>query len=131
MSGTDIENAVLAAAGAIVRDFGSHETAAYFSGFAEDASFLFYTVAARLDSRAAYEALWAQWEKEFGFRVHGCQSTNQLVTVRGEIAIFTHDVETRVEMEGAHHTLLERESIVFERRHERWLAVHEHLSPKP
>jgi hypothetical protein len=28
-------------------------------------------------------------------------------------------------------TVLERETIVFERRGDRWLGVHEHLSPRP
>ena len=127
----DSENGVLAAVDAIVRDFGSHQTAAYFSGFAEDATFVFYTVAERLESRAAYEKLWAEWERDSGFKVEACESTNRQVQLLGEIAIFVHDVETRIEMDGAKHTVLERESIVFERRDGRWLAVHEHLSPKP
>ena len=75
---------VLAAAAAIVDDFGHHRTAEYFAGFAPDATFLFYTHTARLDSRADYEALWASWETNDGFRVHGCRSSAQHVQVIGD-----------------------------------------------
>lgn len=125
------EEGVLAAADAIVRAFGAHETRAYFDGFAPDATFIFYTTPERLESRAAYEALWTEWETDAGFRVHGCESTNRRVQVFGETGVFLHDVDTRVEMDGATSTVLERETIVFERRDGRWLAVHEHLSPRP
>jgi hypothetical protein len=122
---------VIAAADGIIDAFGRHDTAAYFDGFASEASFIFYTTADRLDSRAAYEALWANWEAEAGFRVHGCTSTNRRVQVYGDTGIFLHDVETRLEMDGDTTTVLERETIVFERRGDRWLGVHEHLSPRP
>jgi hypothetical protein len=122
---------VIAAADAIIDAFGRHDTAAYFDGFAADASFIFYTTADRLDSRAAYEALWASWESDAGFRVHGCRSANRHVQVYGDTGIFLHDVETRLEMDGITTTVFERETIVFERSGDRWLGVHEHLSPRP
>jgi ketosteroid isomerase-like protein len=125
------EDQVIAAADAIIAAFGSHRSATYFDGFAAEATFIFYTTPERLESRAAYENLWAQWETEDGFRVHSCLSTNRRVQVYGTVGIFSHDVETRLELGGELSTLFERETIVFAFRDGRWLAVHEHLSPKP
>ena len=123
--------AVLAAAAKIVADFGAHNTAAYFAGFAPDASFMFYTHSERLDSRAAYEVLWAKWQTEDGFKVHGCKSTNQLVQLIGaDAAVFSHNVESSIEFGGEVSTVLERETIVFALIDGAWLAVHEHLSPE-
>lgn len=122
---------VLAAAAKIVDDFGNHRTAAYFSGFSEDATFMFHTHSERLESRSAYEALWAKWETEDGFKVHGCRSSNQLVQLLGEdAAVFTHLVSSDIEFAGEVSTVEERETIVFARVGGSWLAVHEHLSPK-
>jgi ketosteroid isomerase-like protein len=127
----NLNQQVLDAAAAIVDNFGHHRTADYFSGFAEDATFVFYTHTARLDSRAEYEALWASWEADDGFRVHGCRSRDQRVQLLGEsAAVFTHYVESDVEFGGEVSTVQERETIVFERRNGSWLAVHEHLSPE-
>ena len=122
---------VLTAAAAIVDDFGHHRTAEYFAGFAPDATFMFYTHTERLNSRAEYEKLWAEWETNDGFRVHGCRSSNQMVQVLGDsAAVFTHLVESDVEFAGEVSTITERETIVFEKRSGTWLAVHEHLSPE-
>lgn len=122
---------VLAAAAKIVDDFGNHRTNEYFSGFASDATFMFYTHTERLNSRAEYEALWASWEKDDGFRVHGCRSRDQRVQILGEsAAVFTHYVESDVEFAGDVSTINERETIAFERRNGSWIAVHEHLSPE-
>ncbi|MGV3733570.1 MAG: nuclear transport factor 2 family protein [Microcella sp.] len=123
------EAAVLAAADAIVDDFGHHRTAAYFAGFADDATFVFHTHDRRLESRADYEALWAQWERVDGFRVHGCRSSDRRVQVLGDVAIFTHAVHSTIELGGEVSQVDERETIVFQQRDGRWLAVHEHLSP--
>ncbi len=119
----------LAAAQAIVEDFGAHRRDAYFARFAPDATFLFYTADARLESRAAYEQLWYAWERDAGFRVLACTSRNQRVQRAGAVAIFTHDVETRLRMDGAEQTVNERETIVLEQRPEGWVCIHEHLSP--
>lgn len=122
---------VLAAAAAIVDDFGHHRTAEYFARFAPSATFMFYTHTERLDSREAYETLWASWESDDGFRVHGCRSRDQKVQLLGDsAAVFTHYVESDIEFGGEVSTINERETIVFERVDGRWIAVHEHLSPE-
>lgn len=121
---------VLAVAAKIVADFGNHRTEDYFSGFSTDATFMFYTHTERLDSRSAYEALWAKWESEDGFKVHGCRSSNQLVQLIGrDAAVFTHLVSSDIEFAGEVSTVEERETIVFAKVGDNWLAVHEHLSP--
>jgi len=70
---------VAAAAAAIVDAFGRHDPKKYFSLFAPDATFVFHTTPKRLNARAEYEAEWAMWEKEDGFRVRSCKSTDQRV----------------------------------------------------
>ena len=125
------EREVAAAAAAIVTAFGSHDAEAYFAGFAEDASFVFYTTPERLESRESYERLWRDWELSAGFRVISCASTDGRVQVCGDVGVFVHNVETTLEMDGAEATVLERETIVFHQRAGVWLAVHEHLSPRP
>lgn len=127
----EVEEQVMAAAAAIVAAFGTHDTVGYFERFSPDASFVFYTTPERLESRAAYQRLWGEWESEAGFRVHGCVSRNGRVQVYGGIGIFVHDVETRLEMDAVLTTVFERETIVFESRAGEWIAVHEHLSPQP
>jgi ketosteroid isomerase-like protein len=123
-------NAVLAAAAKIVDDFGNHRTHAYFSGFATDASFMFYTHSERLESTQAYQELWATWESEDGFKVHACRSSHQLVQMLGgDAAVFSHLVSSDIEFAGEVSTVEERETIVFTKVGDRWLAVHEHLSP--
>lgn len=119
---------VLAAADAIIDDFAHHRTEAYFSGFADDATFVFHTAERRLESREEYEQLWARWEREDGFRVHGCASSDRRVQLLGETAVFTHSVRSQVELGGETTEVDERETIVFARRGGRWWAVHEHLS---
>jgi ketosteroid isomerase-like protein len=125
--------AVLEAAAALVDAFGHHDTEAYFARFAPDATFTFYTAAEPLRSRSEYEALWATWEREDGFHVLSCDSSDQLVQVvgdRGDTGIFTHRVSTTVRTNEGTETVEERETIVFSRGpDDRWLAVHEHLSP--
>lgn len=122
---------ILDAAAKIVDDFGHHRTEAYFAGFTADASFMFYTHSERLNSRSAYEALWAKWETEDGFKVHGCRSTNQLVQLIGnDAAVFSHLVSSDIEFAGEVSTVAERETIVFALVNGAWMAVHEHLSPE-
>ena len=123
--------AVARTATALVAAFGRHDTLAYFQHFAPEATFVFYTVDHVLTSRAAYESLWSTWEQQDGFRVRSCTSANSAVSVLGDVAIFTHDVSTTVSGHGDATELSERETIVFQRRGHRWLAIHEHLSPRP
>ena len=122
---------VSAAAAAIVDAFGRHDPKKYFSLFALDATFVFHTTPRRLNARAEYEAEWATWEREDGFRVHSCKSSDQRVQVFGDVAVFTHSVETELSTKQGPSTVHERETIVFHRRGGRWVAVHEHLSPQP
>ncbi|MFK3683064.1 YybH family protein [Pseudomonas sp. NPDC088890] len=115
------------AAADLVAAFASNDSARYFACFSEDATFLFHTLAQPLLSRRAYEQLWAQWQAE-GFAVLACQSSNVHISLQGELAIFIHNVATRIRIAGEEHALNERETIVFRRQDERWLACHEHLS---
>lgn len=123
-----LEAGALAAVDAIIDNFRRHRTDAYFSGFAPDATFLFHTAPHRIDSAADYEALWSEWETRNGFRVHDATSTNRRIQLFGSTAVFSHDVDTTLDMDGDTLILHERESIIMERRQGRWLCVHEHLS---
>jgi ketosteroid isomerase-like protein len=131
MSEDEDEIDALAAIDAIIDNFSRHQREAYFSGFAADATFLFPTALHRLDSRAAYESLWDDWERDVGFRVLGCSSSNRRIQIFSGTAVFSHDVETTLREGDTERTVLERESIIMERREGTWLCVHEHLSARP
>ncbi len=120
--------AVAEAAAAIVDAFAATDTARYFAAFAPDATFVFHTEPARLDSRAAYERLWAQW-LESGWSVLSCASSDSRVQVFDGGGIFTHTVDTTVHTADGDESYRERETIVFALQHGRLVAVHEHLSP--
>jgi ketosteroid isomerase-like protein len=120
----------LAAVDAIITHFGNHERDAYFAGFAPEATFLFYTTPNRVESRAAYEKLWDEWEAEAGFHVLSCSSSNRRIQVFGTTAVFSHDVDTTLTMDGATESVAERESIILELRDGHWLGIHEHLSAR-
>ena len=123
-------DSVAAAAERLVEAFGAGRVEDYFACFAADATFVFYTTEERLESRAAYRALWRRWESDDGFRVVACESSNPLITPLGDdAAVFVHDVATTVATREGEESLSERETIVFARRDGTWLAVHEHLSP--
>lgn len=126
-----MEQDALTAAMAIIENFGKHRSAEYFAGFAEDATFIFHSTPDFLESRVAYESLWRQWELERGFKVARCIPTNRDIQLRGDVAIFSHDVETRVEIDGNTETLLERETMVLENQPTGWICIHEHLSAMP
>ena len=122
---------VLAAARELIGAFGRHDTAAYFRCFATDATFIFPNAPARLTSRAEYQRLWQHWELQDDFRVLSCVSRQPLVQDFGDVAVFSHEVTTVIRARAGRETLRERETIVFRRDSGRWLAVHEHLSPRP
>jgi len=129
---TDTKTAVLAAADTLVASFGRHDTKAYFDAFSPTATFVFYNLDRTLLSRAEYQAEWELWETRDGFNVRACQSSDRNLQLLGEVAIFTHSVETELAMGGETMTNHERETIVFARQNDgRWLAVHEHLSATP
>ena len=120
---------MLAAADGLVAAFAQHDRVAYFSAFAPNATFIFHTLNRPLLSRAEYEAEWSLWEKRDGFRVRACRSSVRLVQVIGNVAVFTHRVDTELEFNGKPATADERETIVFQRESSgEWIAVHEHLS---
>jgi ketosteroid isomerase-like protein len=123
---------VMEAARALVAAFARNDTEAYFAAFSADASFVFHSHAAPLPSRAAYRALWEEWQRD-GFEVLECSSSQPLVSLHGDVAIFIHDVATRLRIQGEESRNLERETIVFRQHPEqgRWLACHEHLSAMP
>lgn len=128
---SSIEQTVLTEAAALVNDFAGGVSAEYFRHFASDAKFVFYTHPKRLESRDEYEHLWQSWQTEDGFQVLSCRSTNTHVQlVHDDVAVFSHDVETQVSTRsGGVETLHEQETIVFARDDEKWVAIHEHLSP--
>ena len=129
---TDQESQVMAAAAEIVDAFRSNDDPRYFSRFADDAVFVFHTTAQRLRSRAAYEAEMASWREQAGFKVLACDSSEgQVISLGPDAAAFVHDVVTTLIMDGVESTVRERETIVFRRVSNGWLAVHEHLSPAP
>jgi ketosteroid isomerase-like protein len=129
-SEADNKNAVVEASKAIVSAFGRDDPDAYFKLFAPDATFIFYTTQRRLEDRRAYELEWGKWRRDLGFHVRSCTSSNQRVQFFGEVAILSHDVQTEITTNEGDATLMERETIVFHRRGDRWIAVHEHLSPR-
>lgn len=123
------QDAVLAAADNLVDAFSKHDRERYFASFSKDASFIFHNLDRPLRDRAAYEAEWALWEERDGFKVLSCHSSDRHLQMFGNVAVFTHGVETQAEFGGEAVTSHERETIVFERQQDgRWLAVHEHLS---
>jgi ketosteroid isomerase-like protein len=124
-------DSVLAAADRLVDAFSRHDTDAYFSAFASDDSFIFHNLDRVLMSREEYRAEWQLWETRDGFRVLGCRSSDRLVQVAGDVAVFTHKVETDVSIGAGRMTNVERETIVFRRDGDGWIAFHEHLSVMP
>jgi len=123
---------VRATATAIVGAYGAHRTDDYFQAFHPEATFVFYTSPERLESRAAFREAWDTWVRDDGFRVLECVSSDQLIQLFGDVAVFVHRLTTRLRTNAGEETVLERETIVFSRQADgSWLAVHEHLSPDP
>lgn len=126
------ESEVSAAAAHLVDAFARTDTDAYFGCFAEDATFVFYAEDRRLESRGDYEELWGGWIAD-GWRVVSCTSSESRVQILGEVAVFTHTVETETSVGAEVDRTLERETIIFRRDDATGgiLAVHEHLSTAP
>ncbi|MFZ9802521.1 MAG: nuclear transport factor 2 family protein, partial [Candidatus Nanopelagicales bacterium] len=65
------------------------------------------------------------------FKVESCKSTNQLFQLFNDVAIFSHTVDTTLNTSAGKKSFTERETIVFQFQNDKWIAVHEHLSPMP
>ncbi len=115
----------------LVAAFAASDPERYFAHFHPDATFLFHDTAGRIESRAAYEAIWAGWEREAGFRVLACTSSAQRIQEYDDVAVFSHDVHTVREVDGEREEVFERETIVLRRDADTWTCIHEHLSPDP
>jgi uncharacterized protein (TIGR02246 family) len=120
--------AVEAAASAIVDAFAATDADRYFGAFAPDATFVFHPEPRRLEDRAEYERLWAQWLAG-GWRVTSCTSSDARVQVFDGGAVFSHTVDTSVQTADGAESYRERETIVFALDGDDLVAVHEHLSP--
>lgn len=118
---------VAAAAAAIVDAFRQTDGERYFALFAPDASFVFHPEPHRLDARAAYQEIWAQWVAG-GWRVLDCTSSEPLIQTFPGGAVFSHTVATRVHTGENEESYRERESIIFRVDGDQLIAVHEHLS---
>lgn len=128
---SETERRVIEAADRLVGAFGEGRVDDYFACFHPEATFVFYTTDRRLESAAEWRELWDVLVREEDFKVLECRSSARRVQDLGDaVAVFTHDVETRVSTRSGEETLRERETIVFARGDDgNWLAVHEHLSP--
>jgi len=127
-----MEGDVRDAVARLVAAFGEGRLDDYFSCFAPDATFVFYTTPERLMSVDAYRSLWGRWVRDDGFRVVACRTSATTVQMFGEIGVVSHDVETTIATNDGEDTLNERETIVMARQPDGgWLGVHEHLSPMP
>jgi uncharacterized protein (TIGR02246 family) len=120
--------AVQAAASTIVEAFAATDAERYFAAFAPDATFVFHPEPRRLEGRAEYERMWAEWVAS-GWRVTSCDSSEARVQVFDGGAVFTHTVDTSVETADGPESYRERETIVFTTEGDRLVAIHEHLSP--
>jgi ketosteroid isomerase-like protein len=123
--------AVEAAAVELIAAFAANDRPRYFAAFVPEATFIFPSTDRVLDSRAAYEAEWQSWIDEFKFDVIDCISSNRVVNVLGDVAVFTHQTVTYLSVADGNQTLHERETIIFHKIDGKWFAVHEHLSALP
>jgi ketosteroid isomerase-like protein len=122
---------VLQQAAHLVSCFAQHDFDKYFECFADDAVFIFHTSNNVLRNKAEYQKEWKKWEQEWGFKVESCKSTNQIVQLFNDVAIFSHTVDTTLNTSDGKKSFTERETIVFQFQNDKWIAVHEHLSPMP
>ena len=111
----------------LMKAFASGDLEKYFACFHEDASFLF-PGEPLLEPRSAYRSKWLRWKDE-GVRVAEVVADDVRVRLFGDTAVVTHHIVTTVTVGGNSTVDRERESIIFTRTEEGWLAIHEHLSP--
>lgn len=125
-----LDHEIRDAAQAIVRAFRDNDEDAYFAGFAPECSFAFHTDQQALLGRDAWRDAWRELRAS-GWRVDACETQWDHVQPVGDGGIYLHELTTTAGEPGAEETYRERETIVFERRDGRLVAVHEHLSPVP
>ena len=125
------EQGVLQQAAHLVSCFAQHDFDKYFECFAEDTVFIFHTTKSVLKNKSEYQKEWKSWEKDWGFKVKSCKSRNQIVQMFDDVAIFSHTVDTTLNTSDGEKSFTERETIVFNYQNDKWIAVHEHLSPMP
>jgi ketosteroid isomerase-like protein len=118
-------------ADSLVAAFAASDARRYFDHFHPGATFLFHDTPGRIESRADYEAMWAEWERDSGFRVLSCTSTARRVQEHADLAVFSHDVHTVRRIDGEQDEVFERETIVLRRDGDGWTCIHEHLSTDP
>jgi ketosteroid isomerase-like protein len=123
------EEAVEAAAVALLDAFAANDRPRYFGAFLPEASFIFPIVDHVMVSRDAYAAEWQRWIDTDDFKVTGFQSLDRMIQVYGDVAIFIHRTITRSTDRGGERTLHERETIIFKKINGKWWAAHEHISP--
>ena len=129
MSDLKNKNDAMSAIESLIVSFSKHDKEAYFSYFADDATFLFHNQETLLHSKAEYKSEWTKWEDEDEFRVLECASSHKNLQLLGNTAIFTHWVTTKIGTVAGNETSHERETIVMKLNDSgQWLAVHEHLS---
>ena len=125
------EQGVLQQAAHLVSCFAQHDFEKYFECFAEKTVFIFHTTKDVLKNKSQYQKEWKSWEKDWGFKVKSCKSRNQIVQMFDDVAIFSHTVDTTLNTSDGEKSFTERETIVFNYQNDKWIAVHEHLSPMP
>lgn len=119
------------AARELVAAFATHDRQRYFDSFAPNATFIFYSSGRVFQNRAEYENEWAKWEST-GFKVLACSSLNgSIMVLTQDVAVFTHQVRTKLNTADGVIDTGERETIVFQLLDGKWLGVHEHLSLDP
>ena len=121
--------AVEAAADALLDAFAANDRPRYFSSFVPEASFVFPIVDRVMLSRDDYAAEWQNWIDTDDFKVTAFQSLDRLIQVYGDVAIFIHRSVTHSTGHGGERVLNERETIIFRKINDKWMAVHEHVSP--
>ena len=120
---------VEAAAVALIDAFAKNDRPRYFAAFVPEATFVFPIVDRVMVSRDDYAAEWQRWVEADDFKVTACMSSERMIQIYGDVAIFIHRTITHSTGRSGPCTLHERETIIFKKIGGVWLAAHEHVSP--